>query len=397
MRRSHRIVATIASLGRYQCAIAGLTSAKIEGMVSQQSCHGARSVGLILQNIDVTVAGEAHLSNVSAGFAPGIFNVLLGPTLAGKTTLLRVMAGLDAPTKGAVQLNGTNVTGLPVKKRSVAFVYQQFINYPSLTVFDNIASPLRVAGVPRPDIAERVGAMADLLAIKPLLNRKPLELSGGQQQRVALARALVKEADLVLLDEPLANLDYKLREELRTELPKLFEASGSIVVYATTEPEEALLLGGNITLLHEGRVVESGPTLDVYRNPASVQAAQTFSDPPLNTVMASRTGASMQLAGLAAGFEAPAGLTDGGYRVGFRPHQLYVTEPGPGALAVPAKVAVTEITGSESFIHVDALGERWTALTHGVHHYDAGDDITLYIDPADCLYFDDAGRRVAVR
>lgn len=353
-------------------------------------------MALELDDISVTVDGEAWLTCINARFEAGIFNTLLGPTLSGKTTLLRVMAGLDVPTSGTMKVNNTDVTRQPVKKRSVAFVYQQFINYPSLTVFDNIASPLKVAGISDSDISTRVEKIADLLAISPMLKRKPLELSGGQQQRVALARALVKEADLVLLDEPLANLDYKLREELRAELPKLFAETGSIVVYATTEPEEALLLGGNVVLMHEGRLVETGPTIDIYRSPCSLQAARTFSDPPLNNARAIKSGTEITLNGMPSGFSAPAGLVDGTYQVAFRPHQLHIEKPTKHAFKISGKVAVTEITGSESFIHVDAIGERWTALTHGVHHYSTGDTITLFIEPAKCLYFDESGQRVEI-
>lgn len=353
-------------------------------------------MALVLDNISVIVRGEPYLSNISARFEPGGFNTLLGPTLAGKTTLMRVMAGLDLPTEGTVYVNGTDMNGVPVKKRSVAFVYQQFINYPSFSVFDNIASPLKVSGVPATEVSRRVEKIADLLAIGPMLRRKPLELSGGQQQRVALARALVKEADLVLLDEPLANLDYKLREELRAELPKLFAETGSIVVYATTEPEEALLLGGNITLLHEGHLIENGSTLDVYRRPKTLQSARTFSDPPLNSMEVIKSGNDIRLKGMPTGFPAPSDLADGRYRIGFRPHQLHIAKPAGRNLAVKASVAVTEITGSESFIHVDALGERWTALTSGIHHFSAGDEITLYIDPADCFYFGESGKRLEV-
>ena len=154
------------------------------------------------------------------------------------------MAGLVKPTSGEVWFGGRNVTGVPVQRRRVSMVYQQFINYPNLSVFENIASPLRVVGTAAAERHARVGRIAELLGLTPLLDRKPNELSGGQQQRTALARALVKDADLVLLDEPLANLDYKLREALRDELPRLFADRGVSVVYATTEPTEALLLGG---------------------------------------------------------------------------------------------------------------------------------------------------------
>ncbi len=243
-------------------------------------------------------------------------------------------------------------------------VYQQFINYPSLTVYENIASPLRVQGKPRAEIDKRVQEAARLLKLEPYLNRTPLQLSGGQQQRTAIARALVKGADLVLLDEPLANLDYKLREELRTELPRIFEASGAIFVYATTEPSEALLLGGRTVCMWEGEVLQAGQTPTVYRHPDTLRVAQVFSDPPLNIVGIEKKNGSVQYAG---GVQAPAtglyaGFGDGAYRVGFRAHQLEVANGIAGRHALPATVTVTEITGSESFVHLDPrrlqLGRR---------------------------------------
>ena len=353
--------------------------------------EGEQSLAFELRDIDVVVDGENHLSTINARFESGTFNVLLGPTLSGKTSLLRLMAGLDQPTSGAIYTDDTDLTGVPVRKRSVAFVYQQFINYPGFTVYDNIASPLKVASVRKAEIRARVGKIAELLGIGSMLDRKPLELSGGQQQRVALARALVREADLVLLDEPLANLDYKLREELRAELPKLFAETGSVVVYATTEPEEALLLGGNITLLHEGRVMQTGPTLDVYRKPTTLQAARTFSDPPLNRVSVIRSDNEMKLKDLGATYSDGLDLPDGEYVVGFRAHQLNVAKSEQTALEIETRVAVTEITGSESFIHVDVLGERWTALAQGVHHFNTGDTLKLYLDPANFLVFGSDG------
>jgi glycerol transport system ATP-binding protein len=142
-------------------------------------------------------------------------------------------------------------------------VYQQFINYPNFSVYENIASPLRVAGLERTEIDKRVRSAADLLRLTPMLERRPMELSGGQQQRTAIARAIVKDSDLILLDEPLANLDYKLREEMRDELPKLFLGRKRMVVYATTEPMEALLFGGNTATLYEGQVTQFGPLADL--------------------------------------------------------------------------------------------------------------------------------------
>jgi glycerol transport system ATP-binding protein len=172
-------------------------------------------MALELKNITKRVGAETFIYETDLVLAERAFNILLGTTLAGKTTLMKLMAGIDKPTSGEVWFKGANVTAAPVQKRNVSMVYQQFINYPNLTVYENIASPLRVAGVPRRAIEERVGRVAELMRITPMLGRMPSELSGGQQQRTAIARALVKDADLVLLDEPLANLDYKLREEMR--------------------------------------------------------------------------------------------------------------------------------------------------------------------------------------
>ena len=204
---------------------------------------------------------------------------------------------------------------MPVRQRNVAMVYQQFINYPSMTVADNIASPLRLRG--EPDIDARVQELAAKLHIEPFLERLPAELSGGQQQRVALARALAKNAPLMLLDEPLVNLDYKLREELREELPQLFAAGRSTVVYATTEPTEALLLGGYTAVLDAGELLQYGPTAEVFHRPKSIRVARAFSDPPMNLVAAerrARTACALRggvaLALRAAG-GAPAALTVG--------------------------------------------------------------------------------------
>lgn len=231
-------------------------------------------MSVALDHVSQMVDGVTTIRDVSLTLERGTLNVLLGPTLAGKTSIMRLLAGLDKPTQGRVLVDGKDVTGVDIRKRSVAMVYQQFINYPSLSVYENIASPLRVQGKPKAEIETRVHEAAALLKLEPYLKRTPLQLSGGQQQRTAIARALVKGADLVLLDEPLANLDYKLREELRTELPKIFEASGAIFVYATTEPSEALLLGGSTVCLWEGQVLQVGQTSRVYRHP------ETFSRPP---------------------------------------------------------------------------------------------------------------------
>jgi glycerol transport system ATP-binding protein len=342
--------------------------------------------------VALRVGAGQHVYSTSLALAPRGFNTLLGETLAGKTTLLRLMAGLVKPTAGRLLDEGRDVTGMPVQQRRVAMVYQQFINYPNLSVAENIASPLRVTGTPEAQVKERVGAVAELLRLSPLLQRRPAELSGGQQQRCAIARALVKDAGLVLLDEPLANLDYKLRESLRDELPRLFADRGCTVVYATTEPQEALLLGGHVATLHEGRVTQFGPASEVYRDPVNLDTARAFSDPPINTVTARVDGGQVQLPG-GTQWAAPPGLPAGAaLTVALRPHHVAVGETG--GVPVRGRVLVSEISGSESVVHFDFAGGTWVAAMPGVRSLRVGDEAPFVLDVSRCLYFGADGRRV---
>src|SRR5690606_36367295 len=251
---------------------------------------------LTLDSISKKVGSETWLYDMSLSPKPGAVTVLLGATQSGKTSLMRVMAGLDAPTTGKVLVDDHDVTGQPVRQRNVAMVYQQFINYPSLTVRQNIASPMKLRGDKQ--VHEQVQALADKLHIGMFLDRLPAELSGGQQQRVALARALAKKAPLMLLDEPLVNLDYKLREELREELSQVFRSSDATVVYATTEPGEALLLGGYTAVLDQGRLLQYGPATEVFHFPKSIRVARAYSDPPMNFVQAAQATGGIQLPGV---------------------------------------------------------------------------------------------------
>ncbi|MBD8892732.1 ABC transporter ATP-binding protein [Roseibium litorale] len=351
---------------------------------------------LELRNVSRAVGGADHIRNVSLALERGTLNVLLGPTLAGKTSLMRLMAGLDEPTSGTVHFDGADVTGQPVQRRNVAMVYQQFINYPALTVYENIASPLRIQGRDSATIDREVKRAAELMRLTPYLDRTPLNLSGGQQQRTALARAMVKNASLVLLDEPLANLDYKLREELREELPKIFAESGAIFVYATTEPQEALLLGGNTAVLSEGQMVQFGPTVDVFRRPVSLISARTFADPPLNTLSVEKKNGRISH-GEAVTFPVPAHLQhlpDGAYTIGIQPHHLTTRATTPHTVSIHARAIITEITGSESFVHFTFAGTDWIMLTPGVLELDPDDAVEVLFEPTNLLVFDMEGRAV---
>jgi len=353
-------------------------------------------MSLELKGVSRVVNGQPHIYETDLELKKGTMNVLLGPTLSGKTSLMRLMAGLDKPATGSVIWNGEDVTGVKVQERQVAMVYQQFINYPSMTVFENIASPLRLMGKNSGEIDQAVRKAADLMKLTPMLDRKPLELSGGQQQRCALARALVKNAGLVLLDEPLANLDYKLREELRIEIPKIFEESGAIFVYATTEPEEALLLGGNTAALWEGRITQFGPTPMVYRQPVNAITARVFSDPPMNFLQVSKVGTRIMF-GDGQSSEAVGAmldLPDGRYQAGFRPNHIKIT-PGPNAMEFDTTLTVTELTGSETFVHLDHHGEAWVGLVHGIHDLKLGAPLKAYLDPSHVYIFSENGDLVA--
>jgi glycerol transport system ATP-binding protein len=347
---------------------------------------------LALENVTKRVGAEEHIYPLSLSLVPGTINVLLGTTRAGKTSLMRLMAGLDRPNTGRVIADGKDVTGVSVRDRDLAMVYQQFINYPSFTVFDNIASPLRIKRVPESEIKKRVNDMAERLHITPYLQRLPAELSGGQQQRTAMARALIKEAGLLLLDEPLVNLDYKLREELRNELTELFSEGKTTVVYATTEPLEALQLGGQVAVLHEGRLLQYGRTIDVFNAPNSIQAARTFSDPPINLMPATIDGQGHAHLGSGVVVELnPAQRQQAaGHKeltLGLRAHSLHLARRDAGDIAIEAEVDLAEISGSETYVHVHRGRIALVAQLPGVHNLELGSQCSMYCRPDEFFLF----------
>ena len=356
---------------------------------------------LELKDISLTTdTGEPILSEINLCLMPNRINILLGALLSGKTTLMRVIAGLT-PAHGEIFLHNKDITHMPVQKRNVAMVYQQFVNYPTMTVFDNIASPLVALKKSKAEIRERTEETAKLLKLTPFLARRPSELSGGQQQRVALARALTKSADITLLDEPLANLDYKLREELREEMPRLFAARGGIIAYATTDPAEAMQLGDNCIALHEGRVVQTGTAIDLYRNPDTLNVAEIFSDPPLNVAAASKSDGSMYLDGGNGTPPLPlpsadlfTQLADGRYWIAFRAHHVHNTKPEEEALSFDSTVQISEISGSESFIHLRVGGHDWVMQTTLIQSHAVGDRLPCHIRLRDIMIFDHETKRV---
>jgi glycerol transport system ATP-binding protein len=345
---------------------------------------------LRLEQVEQRQGASVHLFPLDLTLVPRAVTVLLGATQAGKTSLMRVMAGLDAPSRGRVIADGVDVTGRPVRERNVAMVYQQFINYPSMTVAQNIASPLRLRN--EAGVEARVHELAAKLHIEPFLDRLPAELSGGQQQRVALARALAKKAPLMLLDEPLVNLDYKLREELREELSLLFATGESTVVYATTEPTEALLLGGYTAVLDAGELLQYGPTAEVFRRPRSMRVARAFSDPPMNLIAGQAAANGVALPnGLVLPLSLPPGqAASRGLTVGIRASALRIHRRD-GDTSLPGIVELAEISGSDTFVHVASPVGDVVAQLPGVHQFTIGDPITLHLGAAQVYVFDAAG------
>lgn len=352
---------------------------------------------LVFDNISRIVSGEVHIHPVDLRLEPGSFNTLLGRTGAGKTTILRLMAGLERPTTGRVSARGRDVTKVAVRRRNVAMVYQQFVNYPNFTVFDNIASPLEVAGLERREIDRRVAEVAGMMHLESALDRLPAELSGGQQQRVALARALVKDAELLLLDEPLVNLDFKLREELRVELRKLLTGTRSIVVYATGEPQEALALGGNTIIIDEGRILQQGPAAEIYHRPRGLRAARIIGDPPINVVDGVIEDATMRFGG-----EEPivtpdhlSDLPDGAYLFGVRPNHVLTRRCGPSDIEIRTRVELAEISGSETSVHFNHGGAGWVSLQDGVNPFEVDEPIRVFVQPHTVFAFDRDGSLAA--
>jgi glycerol transport system ATP-binding protein len=349
-------------------------------------------VALEARNISLARNGEVFLENISFSARPGI-TVLVGPTLSGKTTLMRVLAGLIKPDSGSVSVNGIDVENVSVKERSVSFVYQQFINYPSLSVFDNIASPLRVLKpkISKEEISSRVHEVAEMLRITELLDRKPSALSGGQQQRVAIARSLSRKSDVVLLDEPLANLDFKLREQLRDELQRIFSDAAMMVIYSTAEPLEALDMATHTIVMNEGRVQQDGPALDMYSKPKNIPVAQAMSDPPLNLI-----SSSTQVGDLGSLRDVLGDLYKGPFTVGIRPHNITLHSQSKEDIAISGRVKIAENTGSSTYLHLDLSDAQKLVLeVEGSQHFDVGSTLRVFLDRSALFGFDsDSGSTV---
>ncbi|MCT9928971.1 ABC transporter ATP-binding protein [Planotetraspora sp. A-T 1434] len=337
----------------------------------------------------LAVDGVDHLKDVTAVFQPGRLHTVIGRTQAGKTTLLRVLAGLQGVDSGTLTRDGADFLKTPVWRRDTAMVYQQFINYPHLNVFDNVAFPLKRAGLPQDEIRRRAGQSLERVGLAHLHERKPSQLSGGQQQRVAVARALARGAGILLFDEPFANLDYKLREQLREDFRTLFSDQGeAVVIYTTTEPAEAMMLGDVVLVMHEGQVVQIGAPGEVFDRPATTTVARIINDPPMNIFPGRLADGRITVADFQA-THVPGHLADlpeGSYQFGLR-----ATDVALAAAGVAGEVTFVEISGSETFVHV-AVGETpFVVQIEGIHDIVLGDVVHMRLRPERLFAFDQAG------
>ncbi|WP_455364709.1 ABC transporter ATP-binding protein [[Eubacterium] cellulosolvens] len=344
-----------------------------------------------LRKVSKSFFGTKALDNVSFTIRSGDFVSILGSANAGKSTLLRIIAGTVKPDKGEIFFNDVDVTKLPAQKRNVGVIFQTFALYPNMSVYENIASPLRTKKMAKDDIDKRVKETADLLRITDLLEKSPYELSGGEAQRSALARALVKDAAVYLLDEPLTNLDYKLRESMKIELKEILQIKKTTILYATPSPEEALVLTDRMIFLDQGRVTQTGPVKECYKAPVNINAGTHYSSPPMNLIDAkaiSKNGKSFlaiedKLELEATHLNLPSGEQE--YVVGVYPHEILLTSEKKDMIKIPVNVELQEFAGSEMTVRL-----RWNQanLTMYVPYLKSLDEkISVHIDPEDLYIF----------
>ena len=345
----------------------------------------ANTEALSLRQVSKFYGSVRALEDMSFSVAEGKFFVLFGPSSVGKTTTLRMIAGLVPPDMGRVEIFGKDMTHAPIAGRGVSMVFQSFALYPHLTVFENLAYPLREEKVAGDEIAKRVNETAAMLKLSHRLERKPNTLSGGEQQRVALGRSLVRRPRILLLDEPLTNLDAKLRHDMRAELKRLHRQFGLTIVYATPDELEALSMGEEIAVMRDGHVVQRGTPDELYENPADTYVAGKIGSPHMNMISAtvSKDGKSLDSSlGLVV---APRSLKSAGGEkalMGIRPNDIVLADNGKGAIA--SKIHMLEPLGDVTVVSVEAGGEmlRVVLPESKASRLKPGDAANVVLDPS---------------
>ena len=339
--------------------------------------------GLLIEGVSKRFGATQVLHQIDMSLPDGEFLVLVGPSGCGKSTLMNIVAGLEEPSTGRLQLGARDITTLAPDERDVAMVFQSYALYPNMTVAQNIAFPLEMRKVPKPEREKAVAEVARMLQIGHLLERKPRQLSGGQRQRVAIGRALARQPSLFLFDEPLSNLDAKLRVDMRAELKKLHMNTGVTTIYVTHDQVEAMTLGHRIAVLKDGLIQQLATPMALYDKPANLFVAEFIGSPSINLWDGEITAdGDVRMGSFSTGVRRP-GQVPRQVRLGVRPEDLL-----PGQGSIQGRVTLTEPTGAESYILVDThLGEITVRLP-GASALNPGDSLTLGFDPAKLHIFD---------
>lgn len=350
---------------------------------------------LTLDGVTKRFGETLAVNDVSIDVADGEFLVLVGPSGCGKTTTLRILAGLENACEGRVVIGGEDVTERPAKDRNLAMVFQSYALYPHMTVGETIGFALRLQGRTKSEVATAVQAAADRLEIGHLLERKPRELSGGQRQRVAVARCIVREPHAFLFDEPLSNLDAKLRASARVEISKLQKTLGVTSVYVTHDQVEAMTMADRIVLMDDGRVRQIGAPMALYRDPDDLMVAGFLGAPSMNMIAGQITDAVFAAGGVH--LPADVGGYDGPATLGVRPEGLSLT-PVPGGPELAARVSHVEQLGAETILEaaseVSAFPPLRLRMSDGLARPVNGSAIAIHINPSAALFFDAAGQRL---
>jgi len=348
---------------------------------------------ITLQNITKRFGETLALHDVSVDIQDGEFFVLLGPTGAGKTTSLRIIAGLEKQDGGSVAFDGENIDGMVPAERDVAFVFQQYSLYPNMTVYDNLAFPLRspLRRTPESEIKQRVESAAETLRITHLLERKTARLSGGEMQRVSIGRAIVRQPRVYLMDEPLSNLDAKLREALRVELKHLQKTQNSTTLFVTHDQIEALTMADHIAVLDSGHVLQVGNPHDIYDRPATTFVAQLVGTPRINLVDASRQNGKLYVKDSQLQITPPEGAalpTD--FLLGIRPEDVRPSSEGEFS----GNVVLTEPLGVETIIHVRSGEQNLVSIVPGAANFGINDEVRFDIVRERLHFFSLDGKRI---
>ena len=344
---------------------------------------------------DVDVIKDVELS-----VGDGEFTVFVGPSGSGKSTLLRMVAGLETLTAGGLFIDGKDVTGMPPIERGVAMVFQSYALYPHMSVAENIGFGLKVAGVPKAEIKNKVEEAASVLKLEPLLQRKPKALSGGQRQRVAIGRAIVKQPKIFLFDEPLSNLDAELRVQMRLEIARLHEELGATMIYVTHDQVEAMTLADKIVVLRDGQIEQVGSPVDLYLDPDNEFVAGFIGSPRMNFVECEVTSvldgqASVQMPGDGTDV-LHAKLRDsdampGKAKLGFRPEHIELCDGGP----MRGKIVSVEKLGSTSFLYVETPQNEEITIEHrGLTPHQPGEVVQFEVNPEYLHLFEESGKRM---